>query len=302
MIPLEERLKGLFCPVFCPMITPTDGDGRVAENPLRKLVRRLLQNGIQGLVVMGSSGELQAISDDEKKKTLQIVVDETDGKVPVVMGGGDTEVSRAVKNIKMAQQEGADAVLAVPPYYFYLSQEGVKNYFMELAQTGVPILLYNIPQFTKNIIEPDTVLALSRVDGIVGIKDSSRDVEYIQKVVFNCEGNDTFRVFIGTEGLLLAGLAIGVRGIIGVTPNIAPSWNLELVEAYQNGDFIKAREVQQKIGKLLDALRMGVFPAGLKAAAALLEICSPKMWKPATELSKTETDLIKEKLKKLEIC
>ncbi|MFH1672071.1 MAG: 4-hydroxy-tetrahydrodipicolinate synthase [Pseudomonadota bacterium] len=301
MISLEERLKDIFCPVFCPMITPTDGDGHVDENSMRKLVRRLLQHGIQGLVVMGSSGELQAISDEEKKKTFQIVIDEVKGKVPVVMGGGDTDVKRAIKNIKMAEQQGADAVLAVPPYYFSLSQEGVKNYFMELAQTGVPILLYNIPQFTKVRIEPDTVIALSQIDGIIGIKDSSRDVEYIQNIVFACKGNDTFRVFIGTEGLLLVGLAIGVRGIIGVTPNVAPSWNLELVEAYKGGNLIKAREIQQKIGQLLEALRMGIFPAGLKAAAALLGICNPKMWKPATELSKVETDLVKHKLNKLGI-
>jgi len=285
MMSLEDKLKGLFCPVFCPMITPTDGDGRVAENPLRKLVRRLLQNGIQGLVVMGSSGELQAISDDEKKKTLQIVVDEADGKVPVVMGGGDTEIRRAIKNVKMVGQQGADAVLVVPPYYFSLSQEGVKNYFMDLAQTGVPILLYNIPQFTKIRIDPDTVIALSQTDGIIGIKDSSRDVEYIQKVVFGCKGNDNFRVFIGTEGLLLVGLAIGVRGIIGVTPNVGPTWSLALVEAYMSGDVEKAREMQEKIGRLLEALRMGIFPAGLKAAAAIQGICSSLMWKPATGLT-----------------
>ncbi len=297
MIRLEERLRG----ILCPMVTPTDGKGHVDEASLRKLTQHLVTGGIHGLVVLGSSGEAQAISDDEKERALEIVVDEVRGGVPVIIGGGDTDVKRAIQNIKTAKQLGADAVLAVPPYYFNLSQEGVINYFKDLAQTGVPILLYNIPNFTKIKIEPLTVKALSQVDGIIGMKDSSRDVEYIQKIVFTCKGNGTFRVFLGTDGLLLAGLTLGVDGVIGVTPNIIPSWDLELMEAFQAGDLARARGIQEKVGKLLEALRMGNFPVGLKAAVALLGICNPKMWKPATELTKTETDQIKKKLIELEV-
>lgn len=297
MVLLKERLKG----IFCPMVTPTDGNDRVDEVPLRSLTQHLLRGGIHGLVVLGSSGELQSVNDDEKKRVLEIVVDEVKSSVPIIMGGGDTNVKRATQSINWANQLGADAVLAVPPYYFNLNQEGVINYFKDLAQTGVPILLYNIPGFTKVKIEPPTVKSLSQVDGIVGIKDSSRDFEYIQKIIFTCRENSTFRIFLGTDGLLLAGLTLGIEGVMSITPNIIPSWDLELLNAFKAGELKKAREIQEKIGKLLEVLRIGNFPAGLKAAVASLGICSPKMWRPATELTKSGRDQIESGLRELGI-
>lgn len=296
MSSLQERLAG----VFCAMITPADGNNHVDEDSLRRLTRHLLAGGVNGLVVLGSSGELQAISDDDRKRAISTVVSETGGRVLVIAGAGDTNISRARQNIETARQLGADAVLVVPPHYYLLSQQGVMDYFRELAAVGFPILLYNIPNFSKVRIDPNTVQALSKVDNIIGIKDSSRDVEYLQEVVLRRE-DPNFKVFVGSDGLLLASLAIGVDGVIGVTPNIVPSWDVQLEKAFRDGDLAKARAIQQRIGKLLDALRTGNFPTGLKAATSLRGMCNPNMFKPATALSEQETAQIRNRLKELGI-
>jgi len=283
------------------MVTPNDGEDHVDEASLRKILRYLLSSGIHGLVVLGSAGELPAISEDERKRAIEIAVDEVRGKVPVIAGAGNPDIRRAIQDVKTAKELGADAVLVVPPYYYNLSQQGLIYYFKEVAQMGIPIMLYNIPNFTKVRIEPSTVKILSQVEGIIGIKDSSRDFEYLTKLIFMCKETPNFRIFLGTDALLLAGLTLGVDGVISITPQVMPSWDLELLNCFQAGDLPLARKTQGMIVKLLEVLRIGNFPVGLKATVALLGLCSPNMWKPAMELTVKETEEIEGRLTELGI-
>jgi len=262
-----KRLGG----VLVVLVTPLCEDETVDEDALRKLVRRVLTAGVHGVVALGSASEFAVLTDEQKGRVIATVVDEVDGRVPVIVGTGEPGTKRAVAMTQEAKRLGADAALVVPPYYYSPNREAILRYYRSVSsEGGLPILLYNIPFFTKVALELDVVRELAEEPGIVGIKDSSGNLRHFQRLT--SIRSDTFSVVTGSDSLLFAQTVAGGDGCISPGANLVPDWFVRLWEAMGNDRWPEAWELQKRIQSLHQGIGLGTFPAGIKGALSLLGI------------------------------
>ena len=288
--------------VYVAMVTPLEQSGRIDEAGVSRLVEHVLTGEVDGIVALGSSGEGVALPRAERRRLLRLVVSEVGGRVPVVAGVAQMTAELARRDLAEAAEEGAAAGLVVPPFYFELSQGAVRRFFEDLSDARIlPILLYNIPRFTKIRLEPETVAGLALRDNIVGIKDSSRDMEYLQQVARLTADRPAFSVFTGSDSLLLCSLLAGAHGIIGVCPNVVPRLCVELYRTFRQGRWDEARRLQARVTDALLAVRRGDFPAGFKAALELLGICDRWLAHPGQPLNEGELRALGEAMRHAQI-
>ena len=278
------RLEG----IWPALATPLKQDETVDEAGMRRLVRRVLDGGVHGVVVLGSAGEFAALADAQKRRAIEIVVSEVAGEVPVIAGTGEPGTRRAVEQTRLAARLGADAAMVVPPYYYGQPADAVIRHYRALADgAGLPLVLYNIPGCTKVMIEADTVAELAGQEGFVGIKDSSGNFGYFQTVVAGFK-SARFGVVTGSDRFLFPSLLVGGDGSIGPTANVAPGWFVQLWDAVQAGRIDEARDVQLKIVALGQIYRPGGFHQGLKGALACLGVCGPTVTAPMLALDEAQ--------------
>jgi 4-hydroxy-tetrahydrodipicolinate synthase len=267
-----EELAG----VVPALISPLRRDGRVDEAAVARLVEHVIDGGVHGLLPLGSTGETASLDESARRAILECVIDAAAGRVPVICGVAQSHLSAAIVEVEAAARLGAAAALVAPPFYYPMDQATLLAFYRDLAaHSPVPILLYNIPQFTKVVAEPASVATLARERTIVGIKDSSRDFEYFEGVCIATRELPRFRIFTGSDTMLLPSLAMGGAGTICGAANVAPRWIVRIDEKFRRGDLVAARAEQDALYKLVIALRAGVFPAAIKAACHLLGICEP---------------------------
>ncbi len=253
------------------MVTPITGDGKINTEALRKLTNYLIEGGVHGLFPVGSQGEFYALTFEEKKKVLEVVVDETRGRVPVYAGTGAITTREAVALTKMAESVGASAVSVITPFFVHPSDAELLEYYTAVAKsTRLPVLLYNNPGRTGVNISADFVVKASKVDNIVGIKDSSGDLtltaEYIRRT------GETFSVLAGRDTLIYGTLCYGGKGAIAATANVAPKIIVEIYEAFMAGDMKRSLEAQFRLAPLRLAFDLGTFPVVIKEALTLIDI------------------------------
>jgi 4-hydroxy-tetrahydrodipicolinate synthase len=254
------------------LITPLCEDETVDEGALRALVRRVLSAHVHGVVVLGSAGEFAALTDDQKRNVIAIAADEVGGRVPLIVGTGEPGTTRAVRMTQVAKNMGADAALVVPPYYYRPDTDAVLRYYRTVAsEGGLPILLYNIPFFTKVSLGLEMVQALAEEPGIVGIKDSSGNLRTFQRLTSTVK-SERFSVVTGSDGMLFAQTVAGGDGCISPGANLAPEWFVGLWEAMRDDRWADAWALQQRIQALHRGIGYGAFPAGIKGALSLLGI------------------------------
>src|SRR2546421_4899834 len=276
-----DRLSG----VLVALATPLNRDASVDEPSITRLVEHVLAGGVHGLLPLGSTGEGAALDEAARRRVLSAVVEAGAGRVPVVCGVTQASVPSVQKEIESAARLGADAALVAPPFYYPMDQASVLAFYRRIADDApLPILVYNIPQFTKVVIEPATIATLAVEGAIKGVKDSSRDFEYFEGVCIATRGVDGFRVFTGSDSMLVASLAAGGSGTICGAGNIAPDWVVHVYDEYTRGDLAAARDGQDKLYQLVMALRGDVFPSAIKAALHMLGICEPWPAPPARRL------------------
>jgi len=267
------------------LVTPLTEDGGVDEPAVERLVERVLAGGVSGLVPLGSTGETASLDEPARRRMLGAVLKAARGRVPVICGVAQSHLAAAQAEVDAATSLGADAALVAPPFYYPIDQATVLAFYRNLAANStIPILLYNIPQFTKVVAEPATVAALAREGTIKGIKDSSRDFEYFELVCGATRDLDAFRIFTGSDSMLLASLAMGGAGTICGAANVAPAWVVRVYEDVQRGDWSAARDHQDELVDLIMRLRGGVFPAAIKAALELQGVCSAWPARPIAPL------------------
>lgn len=266
--------------VLVVLVTPLCADETVDEDALRRLVRRVLAGGVHGVVALGSASEFAVLADEEKRRVIAIVVDQVAGRVPVVVGTGEPGTGRAVAMTQVASRLGADAALVVPPYYYVPNREAVLRYYRTVAsEGGLPVLLYNIPFFTKVTLELDVVQTLAEEPGIVGIKDSSSNLRYFQRLTATVK-SPGFSVVTGSDSLLFAQTVAGGDGCISPGANVVPEWFVALWQAMADGRWPEAWAYQQRIQSLHQGIGHGTFPAGIKGALSLLDIGQPNVAAP----------------------
>jgi 4-hydroxy-tetrahydrodipicolinate synthase len=292
MLKLHE-LRG----VLPALVTPLHRDGAVDEPAISRLVEHVLAGGVHGVLALGSTGEVASLDQAARRTVVAAVVKAADGRVPVICGVAQSRLADAIADVSAAAELGAAAVLVAPPYYYPIDQPTVLSFYRTLAKTSpLPILVYNIPQNTKVVVEPASVAALARDGSVAGIKDSSRDFEYFESVCVATRGLPDFRIFTGSDTMLLASLAMGGAGTICGGANVAPGWVVRIFDDFERGDLKAARAHQDSLLELVQAVRAGVFPAAIKAALHLQGLCEPWLVPPVAPLGEASVNVLRRQL------
>src|SRR3989442_4311811 len=276
-----DAIAGVRVAVASPM---TKG-GAVDGAGIGRLVEHVISGGVHGVLALGSTGETASLDERARREVLDAVVTASAGRVPVLCGIAQSQLSTAIAEVAAAARAGADAALVAPPFYYPTDATGVLAFYREVAAGAeIPILVYNIPQFTKVAVDPTTLATLAREGAIQGVKDSSRDFEYFEGVCIATRDQPAFRIFTGSDTMLVASLAVGGAGTICGAGNVAPRWVVRIYEEFARGDFVAARKSQDELYELVAALRVSVFPLAIKAALHLQGICEPWSAPPARRL------------------
>lgn len=285
------------------MVTPFTQEGKIHEATLRDLVNFLIDGGVHGIFPVSSTGEASSLTLAEKKEIMDIVVDETHGRVPVLPGTGSSSTKEAIILTHYAEKIDADGVILVTPYYLQPDQQGLRTHFSKIAETTeLPIVLYQIPQLTGVKVNPDTVASLEKKhDNIMGLKDSSGDLGTLLEIARKTR--DDFLLFQGKDGILLPSLLIGCSGGINATTNIKPSLAVRVYDAFIEGNLEKAKKLQlERLTPLFEACSIhGVFPAGFKDAAKMIGMDVGPPRSPIRTLTYEEKENLKKALIKLEL-
>jgi 4-hydroxy-tetrahydrodipicolinate synthase len=277
MSSFRERIKGSIPALITPM-----KDGKVDEAAFRRLVSWQIAEGSHGLVPCGTTGESPTLSHEEHMRVVEICVEEAAGRVPVIAGAGSNSTDEAIALTKHAKAVGADAVLSVTGYYNKPSQEGQYRHFSAIAEAvDIPILLYNIPGRAIVEISVETMARLAKHKTIIGVKDATANLMRPTRER-NAIGKD-WRLISGEDGTSLGYMAHGGHGCISVTANVAPRLCAQFQEACMKGDFAAARELQDRLMPLHDAMFCEPSPAPAKYGASLLGYCTPDVRLPLVE-------------------
>jgi 4-hydroxy-tetrahydrodipicolinate synthase len=280
---------------YTALVTPFDKQGNLDEEGLRELVRFQLQEGIDGLVPVGTTGECSTLSYEEHERVIEIVVGEAKGRVPVVAGTGSNSTREALMLTNFAREAGADGALLVVPYYNRPTQEGLYQHFKELAEkVDIPQILYNIPSRTGVNLLPQTVARLAEIKNIVGIKEAST-VDQVSEIIELTKGKD-FVVFSGNDNQTLPILALGGVGVISVASNVAPRLVSEMVRAFRKGKIEEARELHYRLSPLFKALFLETNPAPVKAALEMMGLPAGPPRLPLVEISQQNREILRKVL------
>ncbi|RTH19070.1 2,4-dihydroxyhept-2-ene-1,7-dioic acid aldolase [Thermus scotoductus] len=253
--------------------------GRIDEEALRGLVERVIQGGSHGLSVGGTTGEPGTQTLEERKRVIEIALEQAAGRVPVIPGTGALRLEETLELTRFAREAGAQGAMVIVPYYVKPNQEGLYRYFAEVAQAvpDFPILIYNIPGRAGVEIAPRTVARLRRdFPNIVGLKHSSKDLEYLSQL-FQEVGQD-FLVFCGLESLTLPMMSLGAVGTIAATANWLPKEVAELCQRALDGDFLGARELHFHLLEANEAIFWDTNPIPLKTVLSWMGLLE-KEWR-----------------------
>jgi len=267
------------------LITPFK-DGGVDGEALRELVERQIANGIAGLVVCGTTGEAAAMSMEERLATIRHVVEQAAGRVPVVAGTGSNNARVTMEMTRKAQALKVDGVLVVTPYYVKPTQAGLVAHFAAVAEAGPPVVAYNVPSRTGVCMTAESVAAISKIENVVALKEASGDLKLAASMLRAVEKTGgELSVLSGDDFTYLPLLGIGGRGCISVVSNVVPGRMAEMTAAFEKGELEKAREIHFGLLPLMEALFLESNPIPVKAAMAMLGLCSEEIRPPLTPLS-----------------
>ncbi|MDI9418618.1 MAG: 4-hydroxy-tetrahydrodipicolinate synthase [Firmicutes bacterium] len=249
------------------IVTPFTKSEALDCRELRRHVRRTLEAGVHGIFCLGTNGEFYALSEREKYRVVETVVDEADGRVPVYAGSGEIATRTVIRLTKRFRKLGADAVSIVTPYFIHPTQHELYHHYARIAvETEFPIILYNIPMRTNVKLEPETVTALAAgFENIIGIKDSSGDLRLTRAYIEQTP--DRFAVMGGNDGLILDTLLLGGTGAIAATANVIPEILVNIYQAFLEGDLEKARMWQERVAPLRQDFKLGTAPGVIKVQA-----------------------------------
>ena len=283
--------------VLIALASPMTKGGAVDGAGIGRLVEHVISGGVHGVLALGSTGETASLDERGRREVLDAVVTASAGRVPVLCGIAQSQLSTAIAEVAAATRAGADAALVAPPFYYPTDATGVLAFYREVAAGAeIPILVYNIPQFTKVAVDPTTLATLAREGAVQGIKDSSRDFEYFEGVCVATRDVPGFRIFTGSDTMLVASLAAGGAGTICGAGNVAPAWVVRIYEEFQRGDLEAARQSQDRLYTLVTVLRNGVFPLAIKCALHLQGVCEPWSAPPTRRLDEPLEARLREKL------
>lgn len=270
------------------IVTPFKKNGEIDEEKLRELVEFQIENGTDGIVPCGTTGEASTLDYDEHDRVIEIVVQQANKRVPVIAGTGSNSTKEAIEITEHAKRAGADGALLVTPYYNKPTQEGLYRHYKTVAETvALPQILYNVPGRTGLNMLPETVARLAEIPNIVGIKEASGSLQQVSEIISLC--GDRIEVLSGDDFITFPIMACGGSGVISVTANIMPKEVAAMVDAFNAGNLEEARRLHLKLLKISNAMFIETNPTPVKTALGLMGKCGDEVRLPLAPMSEANT-------------
>ena len=291
----------IFTGMATAIVTPMHTDGSIDYEALGRFVEFQIGSGINGLVVMGTTGENATIEPEDQKKVIAYTVEKVAGRVPVIAGTGTNNTEHVLHNTRNACQVGADAILVVTPYYNKATQNGLVTHFTAVAdESTLPVILYNVPGRTGCNLLPKTVAKLAEHPNIAAIKEATGSLAQMIEIMHLC--GDKIDVYSGEDGLTVPMMAMGAKGTISVLSNVAPRQSVAMTDACLRGDYAAAAKMQCDLLPLINALFSEVNPIPAKAATAAMGFGADALRLPLTSMEAQNRAVLFAEMRKLGIA
>ncbi len=285
----------IFTGVATAIITPLNEKGIDFEK-FGKLIEWQIEEGINAIVVCGTTGESSTLTDEEHRDAIKFAVDKVAGRVPVIAGTGSNDAAYAIDLTKFACEAGADAMLVVTPYYNKATQNGLIKLFTAIADASTkPIILYNVPSRTGVNIAPATCKVLAEHPNICAIKEASGNISQVAEIA--ALAGDKIDIYSGNDDQIVPIMSLGGKGVISVLSNVMPKKSVEICDSFFAGDVKKSCEIQLELLPLINALFSEVNPIPVKAAMAAMGWCENCVRLPLTQMEKQNEDKLLEIMK-----
>ena len=290
---------------YVAMVTPFDDNKQIDEEGFRSNINYLIDQGVDGLVGAGTTGESATIDHEEHKKIIEILIDEADGRVETIAGTGSNSTSEAISLTEYALDAGADAALLITPYYNKPQQHALIDHYTTIANSvDIPIILYNVPSRTGINMDVETIVELAKVEGIDAVKEASGSVDKVSDIyrALTHEGlEDDFSILSGEDSLTLPLMAVGATGVISASANIDARRMVLMVDSVLNDDYTRAMELHYEMVELIRALFIESNPVPVKTAMNLMGLPSGPLRKPLVEMKPENLEILKKALKDSEL-
>lgn len=273
------------------MVTPFDENLEIDLKQTRKIATYLVDNGSDGLVVLGTTGEVPTLSFEEKVRILEVVVDEVGDRATIVAGTGSYSTRASIEMTVKAEEIGVDGIMLVTPYYNKPPQTGLYNHFKMIAEkTSLPVMVYNVPGRTSRNIEPGTVKRLSEVDNIIAIKEASGDLDQVSTMTRILP--DDFNVYSGDDNLTLPILAVGGTGVVSVASHLIGKDIKKMIESFKVGKVKEAARLNKEMGEIFKGIFINTNPIPVKEALKMTGLDAGKVRPPLVSLTQNEKDIL----------
>jgi len=284
----------MFTGAMVALVTPFQ-NGAIDFDTLDELIGFQLDGGIDAIVPVGTTGECPTLSHEEHKQVIERVVKTVSGQVPVIAGAGSNSTAEAIELTEYSKKVGADATLQVGPYYNKPTQEGFYQHFRAIAEeVDLPIVLYNIPSRCGAGMTPETIARLAEIENIVAVKEASGSLDQASEIAMRCD----LTIISGDDSLTLPLASVGGKGVISVVANIVPADVKAMTDLILEGDFASARQWHRKLFPLSkNMLTLATNPIPIKAAMAILDMCSAELRLPMTPLEQGKMPVLEQTLK-----
>ena len=293
------RIKG----TYTALVTPFKEDESIDFDKLKNLFDFQLKNQVDGLVILGTTGETPSLLEDEQKLLIDFAVKHLKGKTKIIIGTGTYSTLKTIKLTKQAEEAGADMVLIVTPYYNKPTQEGIFRHFQAVAaSSSMPIIVYNIQGRTGRNIETDTLRRLADLPTVKGVKEASGNVEQMMEVIdLIAHNRDDFSVLSGDDALTLPLMALGGDGVISVVSNLIPGLIKEMVDTALSGDFVRAKKMHYNLLPLFRSAFIETNPTPIKEALNMAGFAVGNVRLPLCELKQENRAHLKATLEKMKL-
>lgn len=275
---MDDLVRGCGVALVTPFL-----DGKIDYETLGRLVEMHVKHS-GSIIVAGTTSEAATMTEEEYHTVVNFVIEKVNKRIPVIAGAGSNCTASAVKKAQFCEKAGADGLLIVTPYYNKTTQRGLVNHFKIIAEsTSLPIIVYNVPARTGMNIEPKTVLELSKIKNIAGIKEASGNISQVAEILRLCP--EDFLVYSGNDDMVIPLMSLGGRGVISVSANILPAEMKKMVDDYNNGNVKEAKNAQLALNGINNALFIETNPIPVKEAMGIMGMCSSEVRAPLYPMS-----------------
>jgi 4-hydroxy-tetrahydrodipicolinate synthase len=285
--------------VVPPTVTAFNEDESLDTQTTAEHARFVVDRGAYGVFPLGTNGEFALLTPEERARVVEAVVSEVGGEVPVITGVGAPSTRQTIAHAERAETAGADGLVVVGPYYYPVDRDGAVEHYQRVADAvSLPVYVYHIPSRTGTALSRETLSDIAAIDGIAGLKDSSKDIPLLGQVLAD---NSEVSFLVGSDSLLVPGLDLGCTGLISAIANAFPELVVDLYEAYDAGEYDRARELQHTIYEVRRSFKQGTYLAGVKSALSLRGFEAGPLRSPLRRMNETDEAALADDLTRLDL-